>query len=112
MVVLEADRSQSAVAQSDDGGGAGVMALGLVAVVVVQQPHPRGQRGRHIHHTFPGGDELLGEQRAGPRGAPHGPQPRCEPARPVQRPLSLVTVGGQLQHRLHPLVPVEHRGRM
>ena len=108
-VVLDADLSQPSVAQGDDGGGAGVVAIGLVAVVVVQQPHPGGQFWWHVDHLLAGRDELLGEQRPGPGGTLDSPPPRRELARPVQQSLSLLAVGGQLQHRLHPLLVVEHR---
>ena len=111
-MVLEADLSQPSVAQGDDGGRAGVVAVGLVAVIVVQQSHPGGQLRWHVDHLLAGGDELLGEQRAGPGGALDGPQPRREPVRPAQQSLSLLSVSRQLQHRPHPLIAVQHRGRV
>ena len=36
--------------------------------MVVQQPHPAGQLRGDVDETFPGGDELLGEQRTRPGG--------------------------------------------
>ena len=36
--------------------------------------------------------------------------PRRELARPAQQSLSLLAVGGQLQHRPHLLIAIEHRG--
>lgn len=103
---------RSCLWQSDDGGGAGIVGVGLVTVVVVQQPHPGGQLRWHVDHHLAGCDELLGEQRAGPAGALNGPPPRHEPVRPAQQVLSLLAVGGQMEHRLHPLVPVEHGSSM
>ena len=72
--------------------------------------HPGGQLRWHVDHYLASSDELLGEQRAGPGRALDGPPPRHEPGRPAQQPLSLLAVSRQLQHRLHPLIAVEHRG--
>jgi hypothetical protein len=55
VVVLEGHLSQPAVAQGHDGSGAGVVSVGLVAVVVVEQPHPGGHLRRHVDHRLTGG---------------------------------------------------------
>ena len=55
--------------------GAGVVGIGLIAVVVVQQPHPGGQLRGHVDHGLAASDELLGQQRARPRRPFNGPQP-------------------------------------
>ena len=100
-VILEADLSQPAVAQRDDRGGAGVVGVAFVTVLAVQQPHPGGQLGRHVHDRLTGSDQLLSEQRTGPGGALDRPQPRRELTRPGQQALALLAVGGHLQHRPH-----------
>jgi hypothetical protein len=111
-VVLEADLSQPRVAEGDDGSRAGIVAVGLVTVVVVQQPHTGSKLRWHVDHLLAGGDELLGEQRPGPGGALNGPQPRHEPVRPVQQTLSLLSVSRQVQHRPHLLITIQHRGNV
>ena len=108
-MVLEADLSQPGVAQGDDGSRAGVVRVGLVAVVVVQQAHPGGQLRWHVEHLLAGDDELPRQQSAGPGGALNSPYPWFEPGRPAQQPLSLLAIGGQSQHCPHPLIVIEHR---
>jgi hypothetical protein len=106
-VILEADLSQPAVAQRDDRGGAGVVGVAFVTVLAVQQPHPGGQLGRHVHDRLTGSDQLLSEQRTGPGGALDRPQPRRELTRPGQQALALLAVGGHLQHRPHLFLLIE-----
>ena len=85
------------------------MRVGLVAACVVEEPHPRGERRRHIEHAFTCSDELLGQQRAGAGRALDRPAPRFERRGECQQSIALRTIRADtdLAHEL--LVTVEHR---
>jgi hypothetical protein len=57
----------------------------LVDLPGIQQPHPRGQLGRHVEHPFPGGDQLLREQMPEPARALHRPAPLRPASGPAQQ---------------------------
>src|SRR5262249_55579217 len=62
-------------AQRGDRHRAGIVGIVVVDVPGRQQPHPRGQLGRHVQHPLPRCQQLLGQQVTGPAGAFHRPAP-------------------------------------
>lgn len=107
-MVLGDDRTQTSLAAGDDGDRAGVMTIGLGALLVVQQSHPRCQRRRDIDHRHTDRHQLLSEQCTGAGGALDRPQPRLISARPRQQPIALVSVGDKRELVADLLVVVEH----
>jgi hypothetical protein len=107
--ILETDSLQSVVTQRDDRCRAGIVAVGLVAVVVVQEPDACRQPRRDVDDWLAGGDELLSEQRTCSGRTLDRPQPRRERSRPIQQVLTLLVVGREPQHREYALIAVKHR---
>ena len=73
-----ADRTQPRVPQRHDRHRAGVVRVGLVDAIVVQQARTRRQRRWHIEHELTDGDELLRQQGTGTGRALDRPTPRLE----------------------------------
>jgi hypothetical protein len=84
------------------------VAIGLGALLVVQQPHPGRQRRWHVEHLLAGCDELLRQQGAGAGGALDRPHARFVAMRPVQQLLALLTVGGHRHLVVDLFAVVEH----
>jgi hypothetical protein len=79
--------------QSRHRDGQGIVGVALASVLGVQQPHPGGQLGLHINHPLAGGDQLLGQQAAQPRGALYRPDPVRPGGRPRDQLLGLGRAG-------------------
>jgi hypothetical protein len=72
-------------AQCRHRDGQGIVGVALASVLGVQQPHPGGQLGLHIHHPLPRRQPAAGPAGGPARGRP--PPPRSGPARrPPRRP--------------------------
>jgi hypothetical protein len=107
-VIVGRDQAQTALASRGDSNRARVVAIGLGALLVVQQANPSSQRRWHIEHALAGGDELLRQQRTRTRRAFDRPHARFEARRPVEESLSLETVRCHRQLVLDLFVIVEH----
>ena len=108
-VILEPNDPQSRVPQRDDRSRAGIVRVGLVTASIVEQPHPRGERRRHVEHRLTDRDELLGQQRAGARRAFDRPTPRFERRREVEQSIALRTISTNTDFAHQLFVSIEHR---
>ena len=66
-------------AHRDHGDGVCVMGVGLAVVPSVEQPRPRRQLRRHIHHVLTVGQQSLRQRSAGAVAALHRPGSIAEP---------------------------------
>jgi hypothetical protein len=74
-----------------------------------EQPHPRRQGRRHVEHRLAGGDQLLCQQRAEPRGRLDGPAAGGEAGGEFEQLVWLLSVRADSQLADHGLGAVEHR---
>lgn len=88
-MVRSVDRDHLRRAERRHGHGPGVVGVVLLRPTAAQQPDPRRQRGGHVDHGLPGGQELLGEQITQPAGRLHRPRPLLELGRPPKKLLRL-----------------------
>ena len=91
-MVLGRDRHQAAVADPHDRRGTGIVAVGLVGALVVEDPHPSRQLRRHIQHRLADRDELLRHQRPQSSSAFDRPDPRDIGSRELQQAVALMTI--------------------
>jgi hypothetical protein len=70
-VALDADLAKLGRALSGDRDRDRIIGVGLTAVANRQHPHPGGQLGRHVHHLFLAGDQLLSQCPSDPMCALH-----------------------------------------
>jgi hypothetical protein len=106
-VISLGDRTKPPMPQRHHRRRAGVMTVGLVPAV--QQPRPRRERRRHIHHGLTRRDQLLGQQRTPSRRRLDRPGPRREPGSERQQLIALARSGLNAQLAQQLLVTVERR---
>jgi hypothetical protein len=88
------------------------VAVGLVAGLGVQHPHPCRKLRGNIEHGLARGDQLLREQQPEPGSAFDGPGPRRERRGERQQPFSLATIRPDTNLAEHLLVAVDDRRMM
>ena len=111
-MILTFDDAKVVVTQRNDRGRPGVVAVVLVAVPRVQDPHPGRQLRGNINDGLADRNELLSQQRARACRALDRPQPRRLRHREGQQPIDLPAVGNQMQFVDDHLLVVENCGRV
>jgi hypothetical protein len=104
------DAAQASGPQGGDRDGQGVVGVVLVRPACRQQPCPRRQGGRDVHHVLAGGHQLLGEQVAEPARGLDRPHSGLEALCPCHE---LVDLGATSSHLLagHLLLAAADRDR-
>jgi hypothetical protein len=111
VIVVRCDFVQPASPQRGHRDRARIVGIVLVQLPGVEQPHPRSEFGRHVHHPLARTDQLIAEQATQPTSALDCPDPPRPPPRPAPQHLQLINTGHDPDLTDNPFRSVErHRG--